>query len=327
MRTFGKALLIVILSLGVLIPVGVYLGVGPSLSCLVPSRGPLETGPSTRVVLSGGRDRCYLLYAPPSVDPADETPVLLALHGFAGNPQGLRSMTGWEDVADREGFLAVFPHGSSFPLRWNTSPAFHIEDTDDVQFIADILDDLSDIATVDESRVYVTGFSNGAGMTDLIACELSDRVAAVAMVQGKGEGDPAICSPAWPVPVIAFFGLEDPIDSVDYPLWFFRVMNLSPDPQYREVVPFPTWAEGWARRNGCDDLPQQLPPQAEATAIRYSRCDSNADVVIYTLEGGGHTWPGGWNLPFFGEVSASVNASALIWEFFENHPRVEQPPG
>jgi polyhydroxybutyrate depolymerase len=229
-------------------------------------------------------------------------------------------MTGWESLADRETFLVAYPQGSSFPLRWNTSPAFRIEGTDDVQFVADIVADLAGVATVDEDRVYVTGFSNGAGMADLVACNLADRVAAVGLVQGKGENDPALCTPARPVPVIAFFGMDDPIASSEYPGWFFTLMNLSPDPRYRVGVPLATWVEGWVRRNGCDPRAHDLPRQGDATAVGYAECRDRADIVIYSIPGGGHTWPGGENLPFFGAIS-SVNATEIIWSFFEDHPR------
>ena len=314
-----RVLLIVML----LLPVGIYLAVGPSLSCNFPSRGSVTTGLSTRVVVSGGVERCYLLYAPPGFSPTAKVPVLFALHGLAGTPQGFRSMTGWEEIADRETFLVIYPHGSSFPLRWNTSPAFNIEETDDVRFIVDMLRDLSQIARVDEDRVYVTGFSNGGGMTDLAACTLADRVAAVGLVEGKGENDPSSCTPTRPVPVIGFFGTADPLESAEYPVWFFKLMNLSPDPKYREGVPLSVWLEGWVRRNGCNSHPRVFPAVGDASVTSYEECTENAEVVIYSIEGGGHTWPGGSNLPFFGKIS-SVEASEIIWEFFENHPMPDE---
>jgi polyhydroxybutyrate depolymerase len=318
-----KRLLLGLVVLAVVFPIGVYVGVGPSLTCLLPSRGPLQPGISTRVVLSRGTERCYLLYTPQGFDASREIPVVVALHGLAGNPQGFRGMTGWERIADRETFLVAYPHGSSFPLRWNTSPAFRIEETDDVGFVADLVDDLAHFATVDENRVFVAGFSNGAAMADRIACTLADRVAAVGLVQGKGENDPSLCVPARPVPVIAFFGLDDPIASSDYPGWFFALMNLSPDPQYRVGVPLATWVQGWVQRNGCDPRAQPLPRQGDATAVGYTECQDGADVHVYSIPGGGHTWPRGENLPFFGGVSP-VNASELIWGFFEDHPRTTQ---
>src|SRR3972149_2878538 len=264
MRKAVRRVFPVLLLVTLPLPIGVYFGVGPSLACNFPSRGPITIGLSTRVAVSNEVERCYLLYAPPGFSPTARVPVLFALHGLAGNPQGFRGMTGWEEIADRESFLVIYPHGSSFPLRWNTSPAFPIEETDDVRVIADILSDLSEIAAVDEDRVYVTGFSNGAGMTDLIACTLADRVAAVGLVEGKGEDDPSRCMPTRPVPVISFFGTGDPLESAEFPLWFYDLMNLSSDPQSREGVPISTWLEGWVSRNGCDPRPLPLPDVGDA---------------------------------------------------------------
>ncbi len=321
-----RRILLVVLVVVLLLPAGIYLGVGPSLSCIFPSRGPVKTGISTRAVVSSGVERCYLLYAPPGFSLAEKVPVVFALHGFAGNPQGFRGMTGWEELADREIFLVVYPHGSSFPLRWNTSPAAKIEQIDDVQLISDLLDDLSRIAALDRDRVYVTGFSNGGTMTDRIACELADRVTAVGMVSGKGEDDPERCNPTRPVPVIAFFGTADPLGAIgEYPVWFYRLMNVDPDEKYREDLPVSVWLEGWVRRNGCDPAPKLIAPRGDATGTRYDGCVADVEVVIYQIEGGGHTWPGGSNLPVFGKTSEALRASEVMWEFFEEHPTPDEP--
>jgi polyhydroxybutyrate depolymerase len=234
-------------------------------------------------------------------------------------------MTGWEDVADEENFLVVYPHGSSFPLRWNTSPAARIDHIDDVALVADILDQLSEIAAVDTDRVYVTGFSQGGTMTDQIACELADRVAAVGMVAGKGEDDPDTCRPSRPVPVVAFFGTGDPLDDIEeYPSWFYRLINVSPDQEYREYLPLDVWIQGWVRRNDCSPTPVAFPPAADASGLGYVDCRENADVFIYTIEGGGHTWPGGQNLSILGKTSP-VDASEMTWEFFAAHAMRDEP--
>jgi polyhydroxybutyrate depolymerase len=100
-------------------------------------------------------------------------------------------------------------------------------------------------------------------------------------------------------------------------------MNLSPDPQYRVGVPLATWVQGWVQRNGCDPQPRDLAGQGDATAVGYTECRDHADIILYRIEGGGHTWPGGENLPFFGAISY-VNASEILWRFFEDHPRTTQ---
>jgi polyhydroxybutyrate depolymerase len=233
-------------------------------------------------------------------------------------------MTGWESIADRESFLVVYPHGSSFPLRWNTSPAAKINHINDVNFVRDILDDLVEIAVVNKNRVYATGFSQGGTMTDKIACELADKVVAVGMVSGSGQDDPTMCNPSRPVPIVAFFGTGDPLEEIEeYPSWFYKLMNILPDEEYYEYLPIDTWIEGWVQRNGCNTTPVTIPPVGDMSGSSYTDCKENAEISIYIIDGGGHTWPGGDNLSVFGKTSA-VNASEIMWEFFQAHSMSDQ---
>lgn len=318
--------LIAVLVLLVILAIALYLGLGPSPACWFPHSGRLETGISARVVNSSGVDRCYLVYTPAAHDPEEATPVVFSLHGFAGNPQGLRSIANWEPVADEKGFLVIYPHGSLFPLRWNTEPAANIAHIDDVQFIRDMLADLSEITALDETRVYVTGLSNGATMVDQIACALADRVAAIGVVAGKGEDPPETCKPSRPVPVIAFFGTEDPLEEiVEYPRWFLRLINVAPSVNDRELLPLQTWIDGWVQRNGCDPNPETPPCTGDACSLRYSSCTYDAEVWIFRIQGGGHTWPGGSSLAAFGKTSADISASATMWDFFKSHALTSEP--
>jgi polyhydroxybutyrate depolymerase len=323
-KYWRRTLLIVPLIL-IVLPVGIYFSVGPAPACSFPTQGPVQHGLSARTLMSSGVERCYLLYTPPGYDRTDPTPIVFSLHGFAGTPQGLRKMTGWESVADREGFLVVYPHGSSFPLRWNTSPAAKIDHINDVDLIGDILDDLAEIAAVDKDRVYVTGFSQGGTLTGKIACQLADRVVAVGMVSGKDEGDPSLCNPSRPVPVIAFFGTDDPLDDIErYPSWFYRLMNILPDEDYYKYLPLDEWVEGWVQRNDCSTTPLTIPPIGDMSGFGYKDCRENVEIAVYLIDGGGHTWPGGENLSAFGTTSA-VSASEMMWEFFEAYSMTDEP--
>lgn len=313
--------LIAVLVLLALLTIALYLGLGRAPACWFPKSGRLEAGLSARIVESSSVDRCYLVYAPAAHNPEEATPVIFSLHGFAGNPQGLRSITRWEPVADEEGFLVVYPHGSSFPLRWNTQPAANIAHIDDVQFIRDMLADLSKVAVLDQARVYVTGLSNGATMADQIACALADQVAAIGLVAGKGEDPPETCQPSRPVPLIAFFGTEDPLEEMaEYPGWFLKLINVAPRINDRQLLPLQTWIDGWAQRNGCAPTPETPPCTGDACTTRYSPCLDDAEVWVVRIQGGGHTWPGGANLAVFGKTSQDISASAAMWDFFQAHP-------
>jgi polyhydroxybutyrate depolymerase len=83
--------------------------------------------------------------------------------------------------------------------------------------------------------------------------------------------------------------------------------------------PIEAWIAGWAARNGCDLTPQGIPATGDASGIRYTGCQDDAEVVLYTIDGGGHTWPGGNAIPLVGKTSQDINASATMWEFFQAH--------
>lgn len=317
--------LVLLILAPVCVAVGVYLAVGPSLACRFPARGPALPGDSTRTLISGGRERCYLLHVPPGYDPVQPVPVVLSFHGFAGTPAGLQDMAQWERVADVEQFLVIYPQGSSFPLRWNTGPIANIETVDDVQFVRDLLAELPRIAAVDPARIYVTGFSNGGTLAHQVACQLADRVAAIGTVSGRGPdpSDDTNCHPSRPVPVISFAGTGDPLEGLDYPAWFLKLINVSEWEEPRSPYTIDMWLAAWAQRNGCSLAPEALPDSGDAKALRYTGCRENAEVVYYAVEGGGHTWPGGSSVPGFGEISTSVDASQLMWVFFRAHPLSE----
>ena len=227
----------------------------------------------------------------------------------------------WEPIADRESFIVVYPDGSSFPLRWNIGPAANIPAVDDIGFIQDVLRDVSAAATIDTGRVYLTGFSNGGGMAHRIACQLSDRIAAVGIVDAIDSGMLGDCETTRPVALMAFFGAANPLAGLDYPDWFQNLMGVSMESE----APLPPgaidlWIEAWAHRNGCRVGPVIMPPVGSASQTRYEECEDEADVVLYWIEGQGHSWPGGPAIPMLGKSVTDINASEVLWAFFEDHP-------
>jgi polyhydroxybutyrate depolymerase len=317
-----RLILVAGLGLAVFAALDISFSAGPSFLCRFPSDGPLNSGITARAVDSGDRRRCYLVYAPPGLDPGQTAPVVLALHGFAGNAAGFRSIAGWETIADRERFIVVYPEGSSFPLRWNIGPAANIPTVDDIGYIQEVLQDLSEAAAIDSQRIYLTGFSNGGGMAHRIACQLSARIAAVGIVDAIDAGMLGSCPAKWPVPLMAFFGAANPLAGLDYPEWFQKLMGVSLELE----TPLPAgaidmWVQAWANRNGCRKGPVTTPPVGSASLTRYEDCEDEADVVLYWIEGQGHSWPGGPAIPMLGDSVTDFNASEVLWAFFENHPR------
>jgi len=250
--------------------------------------------------------------------------VVISFHGFASSPGGHSAITGWNQIADTEHFLVVYPQGTGFPLRWNSFPSAWWSSIDDVAFTRNLITDLKDILTVDQSRIYLSGFSNGGALTHNLACELSDIVAAVGIVSAPVTEPPGGCHPSRPVPVMAFHGTDDLI--VNYNGANLQNTFLNPG-RSREIdtfsyLPAKVWIERWAQYNRCNPVAESLPPQGDASGIRFTDCTNDAEVIFYTLNGGGHTWPGGGLLPgwLVGEISTDINASPELWSFFSNHP-------
>src|SRR5690606_35123548 len=187
---------------------------------------------------------------------------------------------------------------------------------------------------VDTNRVYVTGLSNGAFMTSAVACAYADRVAAVAPVAGIQDVDG--CDPARPVPVVAFHGTDDQFVSFEGGLGPAVADLPAPDGSGGTVGDAPPPTTGgsdepsvpeitaaWAERNGCDAEPEAEEVADDVTVERYP-CPDGADVALYRVEGGGHTWPGSEFSAsleeIMGTTTMAISANEVMWEFFVDHP-------
>lgn len=264
-------------------------------------------------VVSSGEARRYLLYVPKSYDPSKPAPLVISLHGFVQWPANQMQLTGWNDLADRYGFIVVYPSGTGFPKRWRASGAEGSGLMPDVTFVSDLIDQLEREYNIDPSRIYANGLSNGGGMSFMLSCALSDRIAAIGTVAGAYSLPWSECHPARPVPAIVFHGTADPI--VPYQ------GGVSRGPGFK-LPAIPGWVEELSRRNGCSPSPVESPVSGEVSGIEYTHCSGNADVVLYTIAGGGHTWPGGEPLPKFitGRTTQGIEATQTMWDFFQQHP-------
>ncbi|HSN76630.1 MAG TPA: PHB depolymerase family esterase [Anaerolineae bacterium] len=277
-------------------------------------QGRLPAGVTRHTLTVDGRERAYLLYTPPGYDPATPAPLVVSLHGFASGPVNQMEVSQWNEVADEHGFVVAYPEGTGFPKRWNTGALTGEEAVDDVAFLSELIDTVSQQYNVDPQRIYVNGLSNGGGMSNTLACLRPERIAAIGGVAGAYTEPAGGCNPDRPVPVIAFHGTNDRI--VPY------AGGAAGGPQNFVFPAVPDWAAAWAQRNGCDATPDSLPAQGEVSGVRYTACTDSAEVVFYTVEGGGHNWPGGGRLPeaIVGHMTEDIDASAVMWEFFVQHP-------
>jgi polyhydroxybutyrate depolymerase len=150
-------------------------------------------------------------------------------------------------------------------------------------------------------------------MSYVLACKLSDRIAAIGGVAGAYSYPPDMCQPDRPMPVIAFHGTADPIVPYEGGL------------AGRDGITFPAiadWIKSWVERNGCNPDPDEIPANGDASGIRFSECEDGSEVVFYSIAEGGHTWPGGNPMPEWltGPTSQDIEASQVMWEFFKQHP-------
>ena len=267
---------------------------------------------SNGFMVSSGQKREYLLYVPKSYDRTRPTPLVISMHGASLWGAGQRDISQWNRVADANGFIVVYPSGrkSIGPRIWRVNdPAMR-----DVRFIADVIDTLKAAYNIDSMRIYADGLSNGGGMAFVLSCTLSDRIAAVGMVGAAHLTPWRWCTDQRAVPMIAIHGTAD--SAAKYYGGKSWVVPKRPLPS------IPAWTANWARRNQCEAKPVESVVAADVTRIEYTNCADDASVVLYRIEGGGHTWPGGGQLPewFSGTTSNSIDASSQMWEFFRAHP-------
>ena len=280
--------------------------------------------------VSSGEKREYLLYVPGSYDRTRPTALVISMHGAGLWGASQRDISRWNELADAKGFIVVYPSGvGGKGVRvWRAEPGEDLNK--DVKFISALIDTLSAHYDIDSTRIYANGLSNGGGMSFALSCTLSNRIAAVGMVAAAQTLPWRWCADGRreagggrrherAVPVISFHGTADPV--VPYNGGFSWI---SPRP-WPSV---PKWTANWAKRNHCEGQPEDSSIAPDVIRRTYTHCADNAPVVLYTIRGGGHTWPGGMDLPewFVGRTTQSIDATRLMWEFF-NAPRSGRSPG
>jgi polyhydroxybutyrate depolymerase len=265
------------------------------------------------LMISSGETREYLLYVPRSYDRTKPAPLVISMHGAGGWPVQQMNLTRWNRLADSQGFIVVYPSGlgGAGPRVWRVGSDF----AKDVRFISELIDRVEAAYNIDRARIYANGFSNGGGMTFVLSCTMSDRIAAVGMVGAAQTLPWSWCTERRAVPMIAFHGTAD------------RFAFFNGGQSWVAPAPFPavpTWTESWARRNRCGPKPVERSVAPDVTRREFTHCSDDAAVVLYIVHGGGHTWPGGGPLPewFVGSDSRNIDATSTMWAFFREHPFV-----
>jgi polyhydroxybutyrate depolymerase len=232
-----------------------------------------------------------LVHVPSSYSGQSSVSLVIALHGWQQSPTIMETMTGLSSKSDSAGFIVVYPKGTGNPLAWNEAAG----GVDDVGFISSLLDTLCVKFQIDSTRIFATGFSNGSNFTYRLAQQLTSRIAAIGAVAG-----PLLYTqytPSRPMPIIHFHAKND--GSI----------------VYSKVAPVLNY---WINFNGCSTSPDTILKVPGAIGIKWNAISNTADVILYSTDIGGHSWPGGgayWTTP-----STAVSATDLMWDFFVQHP-------
>ena len=264
-----------------------------------------------------GVERSYFLYVPAGHQGTGSPALVLVFHGAGGRAQGFARHTGFSAVAEREGFVVAYPQG--LERQWNDGRG-NGTPHDDVGFVRVLLDTLERELSIDRRRVYATGISNGAMFAYRLACDLPGVFAAVAPVAGAMPTNLATgCAHTEPVSVLAFQGTADPL----MPYAGGGVAG-----RRGRVLSAEQSVNFWGRVSGCGPqvtVVEEPDRVSDGTRVRhtdFAECRERRAVELYTIEGGGHTWPGGPPVGrLVGRVSRELDATALIWEFFAQHAR------
>lgn len=287
-------------------------------------------GLEEQTITVGGVDRTYYLHAPRGRRSERARPLVLVLHGGGkGDGMTVAKSLGFTQLADRHGFVVAYPNG--IDAQWNdgrgeTYSGDLDASVDDVGFISALIDELVRTERVDPDRVYVTGISNGGMMTLRLGCELSDKLAAIAPIAANipaniVEG----CEPERALPVLVMNGTADPLVPWEGGEVHFGRKTMGEVVSTAETVGF------WVERDGCGKTPsvRELPDRdtGDNSTVRvstYAGGEGGSEVVLYAIEGGGHTLPGS-AMPdierLFGAKNMDIDGAAVIWDFFEKHTR------
>jgi polyhydroxybutyrate depolymerase len=271
-------------------------------------------------IVSSGQKREYLLYVPRSYDRAKPTPLVISMHAAAMWPAAQMSISEWNKVADEHSFIVVYPSGAAGVLGGDPlfprGPKVWEGGGGDVTFISDLIDNLEAAYNIDATRIYVNGFSNGGEMSFEVSCGLPDRIAAVGVVAAAVLQIWNSCKDSAPVPMMAFHGTADRLAP------YYGGTSLASPPGPVPFMAVRDWVAAWAQRNECEGVPIDAPITASVRQLAYTNCSDNADVILYTVDGGGHSWPSGKRLPewMVGRTNSELNASSILWEFFREHP-------
>ena len=269
----------------------------PSSGCAHATRAPRS---GRHALTVAGRTRTYQLSVPPDRDPHRPAPLILLFHGFSGDGARIVALTRLPARAARTGAIVVAPDGTNHTWELGARSA-------DAAFVDALVDSIAATTCVDLQRVYATGFSAGAAFTIIYSCARQDRIAAIATVAVDFQ-----LGCHRPMPILAFHGTKDPAVPYDDGAVGASLPGV-------EVRGTELNLRDWARLDGCRTTPDDHVMGSQVTRQTWPHCDAGTEVVLYRVDGGGHSWPGAPPGGGAGLTTEQIDASALIVAFFAAH--------
>ncbi|XGV99983.1 MAG: PHB depolymerase family esterase [Leptolyngbya sp. BL-A-14] len=263
---------------------------------------PVKLGDTTGALSHEGQQRTYHLYTPKSYRADRPVPLVLAFHGYGSQGKDLANGSGFNEIAEQNGFIVVYPDG--IDRRWNPLHKF-LTGVDDVGFVPALIDHIKRTRSIDARRVYAVGVSNGGFLVQGLACEPSSQIAAFATVVATLPSQlQNSCKPPTPVPMLMINGTDDR-----------KVPWQGGNLGYGSILSVPGTIDFWQRHNNCAASAQVKQLTGDRVEIaRYPNCKGGAEVELVTLKGVGHVWPRGGS-----GTSSLINGSKEIWTFFQRH--------
>ena len=267
---------------------------------------------TTQNILFDGNNREYIIYVPQIYSPSISTPLLFAFHGGSGYANDFMNYEAdFRSISDTAGFILVYPQALEDPNDGGSTNWLHKEPTDhkDEFFVETLIDTLSSVYNIDNSRVYACGYSLGGMFSYTLACSINDKIAAIGSVAGACfYGAFAACNVNHPTAVLTINGTDDGIHPYNDPNgWYFPVTSID---------------SFWVTTNNTDITPivTQVPdinPNDGSTVERYSWQNGNGCVSVEELKiiNGGHDWPS----PLSNWGNQDINASAEVWNFVSKY--------
>jgi polyhydroxybutyrate depolymerase len=277
----------------------------------------LKPGDQNRTIMVMGKKREYVLHVPKS-GAGRPRPLVITLHGGAGSGPNVKGFSLMDPVADANGFIAAYPSGMRGLIggTWNGGECCGLameKGSPDLEFISALIDELAGSGCVDPKRVYATGISNGGMFANHLACDLSDKIAAIAPISAAMMD--SSCTPKRPVSVLIYHGTGDKFVPWEGGGDYKGAGATHPFPSVEEFL------QTWLKIDRCTQEHRTLYKKGEVSCDVYDQCAEGTAVGLCRIEGGGHSWPGGkpvmtW---YIGKTTKDIS-NEVMWKFFAEHP-------